>query len=51
MERLGPLPRKELLTFKGGENRGNPCEAFAYHGFNGIEREVVTKTAQWILAR
>ena len=51
MERLGPLPRKELLTFKGGENRGNPCEAFAYHGFNGIEREVVTKTARWILAR
>jgi predicted alpha/beta-hydrolase family hydrolase len=51
MERLGPLPRKELLTFKGGESRGNPCEAFAYHGFNGIEREVVTKTARWILAK
>ena len=51
MERLGPLPRKELLTFKGGENRGNPCEAFAYHGFNGIEREVVTKTGRWILAK
>jgi hypothetical protein len=50
MERLGQLPRKELLAFKGGENRGNPCEAFAYHGFNGIEREVVAKTARWILA-
>ena len=51
MERLGPLPRKELLTFKGGESRGNPCEAFAYHGFNGIEREVTAQTARWILAK
>lgn len=51
MERLGPLPRKELLAFKGGESRGNPCEAFAYHGFNGIEREVVAKAARWILAK
>ena len=51
MDRLGPLPQKELLIFKGGENSGNPCEPFAYHGFNGIEREVVTKTARWILAK
>lgn len=51
MERLRQVPRKELLAFKGGENRGNPCEAFAYHGFNGIECEVVAQTARWILTK
>jgi len=24
------------------------CEAMAYHGYNGIEEEVVTKIAEWI---
>jgi dienelactone hydrolase len=51
MEKLGNSPRKQLLSFKGGENRGDPCEAFAYHGFNGLEREVVGQTAAWILAK
>jgi pimeloyl-ACP methyl ester carboxylesterase len=48
MEKFGRLPRKELFTFKGGENRGDPCEAFAYHGFNGLEKDVVTRIAEWI---
>jgi len=48
MEKLSSTPRKELVTFKGGENRGDPCEALAYHGFNGLEKEVVTKIAEWI---
>jgi len=51
MAKLANSPRKELLTFKGGENKGDPCEAMAYHGFNGLEREVVQQTAAWILAR
>lgn len=51
MEKLSSVPRKQLLSFKGGENRGDPCEAFAYHGFNGLEREVVAQTARWILAK
>lgn len=50
MEKLDGVPKKQLLSFKGGESRGDPCEAFAYHGFNGIEAEVVGKTAAWILA-
>jgi len=49
MEKLSSAPKKELMTFKGGENRGDPCEAFAYHGFNGLEKEVVTKIAEWII--
>ena len=48
MNKLTLSPKKRLLTFDGGQNVGDPCEAFAYHGFNGIESDVVTKIAQWI---
>jgi dienelactone hydrolase len=51
MEKLSSTPKKELLTFKGGENRGDPCEALAYHGFNGLEEDVVAKIAGWIRAK
>lgn len=51
MGKLGNAPRTQLLPFKGGENKGDPCEAFAHHGFNGQEREVVQQIAAWILAR
>lgn len=51
MEKLSAAPKKELLTFKGGVSRGDPCEAYAYHGFNGLENEVVSKIAEWILAK
>lgn len=51
MDKLDTVPRKELLSFKGGQNRGDPCEAFAYHGFNGLERDVVAQMAAWILAK
>ena len=51
MEKLAGAPKKQLLSFKGGENRGDPCEPLAYHGFNGLEREVVAQTATWILAK
>ncbi len=48
MNELAGLPRKELVAFKGGNNVGDPCEARAYHGFNGLETEVVGKIAAWI---
>jgi pimeloyl-ACP methyl ester carboxylesterase len=51
MEKISNTPKKQLLTFAGGESRGDPCEAQAYHGFNGLDREVVTQIAQWILAK
>ena len=51
MDKLSASPRKELLTMDGGQDRGDPCEAFAYHGFNGIERDVVAKVAEWIVAK
>lgn len=51
MEKLRNSPRTQLLTFAGGENRGDPCEAFAYHGFNGLEHDVVGKIADGMLGK
>ncbi len=51
MTKLVNSPCSQLLSFKGGQSVGNPCEAFAYHGFNGLEPEVVQKVAAWVLAR
>ncbi len=48
MKKLGMVPRRELIAFKGGEDRGDPCEAYAHHGFNGIEEQVVKRIAEWI---
>ena len=49
MDKLTTPPRKELMVFDGGISEGDPCQARAYHGFNGIEGEVVSKIAGWIL--
>jgi dienelactone hydrolase len=51
MGKLTGSPRTHLLAFKGGESTGDPCEAFAHHGFNGIEPQVVKQIADWVLAR
>jgi pimeloyl-ACP methyl ester carboxylesterase len=51
MAKLTSAARSQLLSFKGGENKGDPCEAFAYHGFNGIESEVVRQIADWMQAK
>jgi len=48
MNKLSATPAKELVTVKGGNNRGDPCEAFAYHGFNGLEKDVVGRIVTWI---
>ena len=49
MEKLTSTSKKELMTFSGGVSRGDPCEAMAYHGFNGLEKDVVAKIVQWII--
>lgn len=51
MAKLGNTPRHQLLSFHGGQNKGDPCDAYAYHGFNGIESEVVQRVAAWMLAK
>jgi len=49
--KLGNAPRKELLTFSGGENKGDPCEAMGYHGFNGLDRDVVRQISDRIVGK
>jgi hypothetical protein len=41
---------KELIAIEGGQTKGDPCNAFGYHGFNGVEQEVVSKISQWVLS-
>lgn len=50
MDKLAATPRAELITVSGGDNQGDPCEAKAYHGFNGLEGEVVDKISRWLLS-
>ena len=49
MDKLAQTPKAALIMIKGGQNTGNPCEARAYHGFNGIEAEVVGKIGAWMV--
>jgi hypothetical protein len=51
MNKLTAVSSKELAAFKGGDNRGDPCEALAHHGFNGLEKDVIEKIAAWIRNR
>jgi hypothetical protein len=39
----------EFLPIDGGISVGDPCQAFAHHGYNGIERETVDAIKKWIL--
>ena len=38
----------DLIVMTGGKSVGNDCEAFAYHGYNGIERETIDAIKKWI---
>jgi len=44
------LSSAELMMIQGGKSQGDPCMAYAYHGFNGVESDVVVKIADWILS-
>ena len=43
-ERFG----NDFIAMEGGITVGDNCEAFAHHGYNGIERETVEAIKQWI---
>jgi pimeloyl-ACP methyl ester carboxylesterase len=47
MRRLRP-EASELITYGGGTTRGPFCEAFAHHGFAGLEDKVVADMSAWI---
>jgi pimeloyl-ACP methyl ester carboxylesterase len=51
MRKLSAAPRRELLTFSGGDTpRSDPCEPLAPHGYYGIEAKVLDAIADWIKA-
>ena len=50
MNKLAKTPKAELISITGGQIRGDPCEAMTYHGFNGMEAEVVGAISRWVLA-
>ena len=46
---LTNAPVKKLLWASGGEGaRGDPCEAFHWHGYIGMEGEAVRMIASWV---
>jgi alpha-beta hydrolase superfamily lysophospholipase len=48
---LSSAPVAEVQQFSGGKPpRSAQCDAFSEHGFYGIEDEVVTATANWMMA-
>lgn len=48
MEGLQSARSKELLLVDGGLDKGDPCQPWAAHGYNGIEADVVQKVSHWI---
>lgn len=40
----------QVRMYEGGNNVGDPCEAMAHHGFNGLEARVVQDLAAWLVA-
>lgn len=41
----------ELVEMEGGKSTGDDCEAYAYHGYNGIEAQTVDRIKAWIAAK
>jgi len=38
----------DFIAMEGGISRGEACEAFAYHGYNGIEDLTVNAIKRWV---
>lgn len=51
IDKLSNSPRKQLIAINGGQNSGDPCEALAHHGFNGVEQTTVQQIAAWVLGK
>lgn len=48
---LNKLPAgHQVRLYEGGNNVGDPCEAMAYHGFNGLEARVIQDLSAWLVA-
>jgi hypothetical protein len=50
-DKLAGASRKAFVAFDGGRSEGDPCEAFAHHGYNGIEPQVIDTIVAFMLAK
>jgi hypothetical protein len=50
MQKLTQSPATKLMLVSGGTSHGDACGASAYHGFNGIESDVVHGITAWMMA-
>jgi len=50
-DKLTGASRKAFLAFDAGRSEGDPCEAFAHHGYNGIEPQVVDAIVAFMLPK
>ena len=42
---------KKLIQLKGGHAGGNPCGAYHYHGFAGLEKDLAKQITDWVLKK
>lgn len=49
-DKLPKAVATKVMVFSGGVSWGDPCQARAYHGYNGLEADVVGQIAQWLLS-
>jgi hypothetical protein len=38
----------DLIAMEGGIEVGDPCQPFAHHGYNGIEKETIDAIKNWV---
>ncbi|MFB9158178.1 alpha/beta hydrolase, partial [Chromobacterium violaceum] len=50
LDRLRADAPRELMLLDGGGSEGDPCQPWAWHGYNGIERRVLGLAGAWMLA-
>ena len=51
VDRFINVRQKKMSIVTGGENaKGDPCEAFHWHGFVGMEKQAVDDISSWILS-
>ncbi len=48
VDRLVNAPRRQFLGISDGSSVGDACGAWAYHGYNGREADVVSAITDWI---
>lgn len=50
VDRLRADAPRELMLLDGGKSEGDPCQPWAWHGYNGIESRALGLAGAWMLA-